>query len=67
MPKRTDHNPDTCMGICCGTCARCGRQFDHTDTRFDGHGRHGLTDYCRACVDQCDDSESADHRCVICA
>ncbi|MFI9304810.1 hypothetical protein ACIG0C_36360 [Kitasatospora aureofaciens] len=67
MAQPADHNPDTCMGVCCGTCARCGRQFDPDDTRHDGHARHALTDYCRACVDQCHESDNADHRCVICA
>ncbi|MFD5697491.1 hypothetical protein [Streptomyces lasiicapitis] len=48
-------------------CGKCKQPFDPADTRFDGHARHGLTDYCRRCVDACHDNEIADHRCVICA
>ncbi|MFF2954311.1 hypothetical protein ACFVVU_23575 [Kitasatospora sp. NPDC057965] len=62
-----DHNPDTCIGICCGTCGACGQQFDPTDTRYDGHARHHLSDYCRSCVDRCHETEIADHRCPVCA
>lgn len=48
-------------------CARCEKPFDPTDTRFDGRAQYKLTSYCRWCVDLCQDNESADHRCVICA
>ncbi|MEL3944834.1 hypothetical protein [Streptomyces sp. LNU-CPARS28] len=48
-------------------CRKCRQPFDPADTRFDGHARHGLTPYCRRCVDACHDNEIADHRCVICA
>jgi hypothetical protein len=48
-------------------CAKCRTAFDPTDTRFDGHAQHGVTPYCRRCVDLCHDNEIADHRCVICA
>ncbi|KDN84397.1 hypothetical protein [Kitasatospora cheerisanensis] len=55
------------LRITTGTCARCKRPFDASDTRWDGHDRYKQTDYCRNCVDRCHDSEIADHRCVICA
>lgn len=48
-------------------CRKCRAPFDPADTRFDGRARHGLTDYCRHCVDLCHDNNAADHRCVICA
>ncbi|MFJ3793818.1 hypothetical protein [Kitasatospora sp. NPDC090091] len=66
MTETTAHDADTCMGICCGTCARCGQQFDAADTRYDGYARHQLSDFCCGCVDRCHESEDADHRCVIC-
>ncbi|MDX2696857.1 hypothetical protein [Streptomyces ipomoeae] len=46
-------------------CGRCHQPFDPTDTRFDGHARHGDTPYCRSCVDNCHEG-SAEHVCVIC-
>ncbi|MGW2209943.1 hypothetical protein [Streptomyces sp. NPDC001781] len=48
-------------------CGKCRRAFDPADTRFDGHGRHQQTPYCRRCINRCRDTEIADHRCVICA
>ncbi|WP_239134632.1 hypothetical protein [Streptomyces sp. SID12488] len=59
--KTTEQQPTT------EACARCEKPFDPTDTRFDGRAQHKLTPYCRWCVDLCQDNESADHRCVICA
>lgn len=47
-------------------CGNCRRPFDPTDTTFDGAAQHGLTPYCRSCVDRCHDSEIADHRCIVC-
>jgi hypothetical protein len=47
-------------------CAKCKQPFDPADTAFDGRARYHLTPYCRGCVDLCHDTESADHRCVIC-
>ncbi|MFC9681319.1 hypothetical protein [Streptomyces sp. NPDC056948] len=48
-------------------CGKCKTPFDPADTRFDGHAQHGVTPYCRRCIDRCHDNEIADHRCVICA
>ena len=48
------------------SCARCGRAFDPTDTRFDGHARHARSPWCRGCVDQCHEAD-AGHRCPICS
>lgn len=48
-------------------CGKCKQPFDLTDTSRDGHNRFYLTPYCRRCVDACQDTEIADHRCVICA
>lgn len=50
-----------------GKCAACQKPFEPSDTRHDGQGRYGNTDWCRRCVDNCHDNESADHRCRICA
>jgi len=47
-------------------CGRCRRLFDPSDTRFDGHGRHRDTPWCRECVDRCHDSTDAFHKCPIC-
>ncbi|PBC80130.1 hypothetical protein BX265_4966 [Streptomyces sp. TLI_235] len=66
MTDYTDHDPDTCVGICCGTCARCGQQFDPTDTSFDGRARHALGDYCRSCVNRCHESTDFAHACPVC-
>lgn len=49
------------------SCAKCCTPFDPDDTRFDGHARYSLTDYCRGCVDWCNDGGAgAEHVCVIC-
>ncbi|MEU4348279.1 hypothetical protein [Streptomyces sp. NPDC023838] len=58
------HMPDTEEPA---ACAKCRQPFDPDDARFDGHARYSLTPYCRRCIDRCHDTESADHRCVICA
>ncbi|MFI2202691.1 hypothetical protein ACH47Z_18300 [Streptomyces sp. NPDC020192] len=47
-------------------CGRCRQPFDPTDTRFDGHARHGETPWCRWCVDRCHESTDAFHACPIC-
>jgi hypothetical protein len=47
-------------------CAKCQHPFDPSDTRFDGHGQHAQTPFCRRCVDRCHDTEIADHRCAVC-
>ncbi|MEV8031408.1 hypothetical protein [Streptomyces sp. NPDC086182] len=46
-------------------CGRCHRPFDPTDTRFDGHARHGDTPWCRQCIDNCHEG-SPEHACRIC-
>jgi hypothetical protein len=48
-------------------CGKCRREFDDTDTRFDGLSRYKATPFCRGCVDRCHDNETADHRCPVCA
>lgn len=50
-----------------GQCLACHKPFDAGDTRWDGHNRHDNTDWCRACVDRCHESEDAFHRCPVCA
>lgn len=47
-------------------CARCGRQFVPEDTTYAGWAQYRTSPFCRACVDVCHDSESADHRCAVC-
>lgn len=46
-------------------CGRCRWTFDPYDKRFDGHARHGDTNWCRRCVDNCHEG-SAEHVCAIC-
>lgn len=49
-----------------GKCLKCGTVFDPTDKRFlDSARQHRNSPFCRACVDQCHDSEIADHVCFI--
>jgi hypothetical protein len=48
-------------------CGACSVPFDPADVRWDGHGRHGGTDWCNRCVDRCHDNDSAGHRCRICS
>ncbi|MFH9072716.1 hypothetical protein [Streptomyces alboflavus] len=47
-------------------CGKCGTPFAPADTRHDGHARHGLTDYCRRCVDRCHESTDFAHACAVC-
>jgi hypothetical protein len=47
-------------------CGKCKKPFDPTDTRHDGQARHGVTSFCRRCVDRCHESTDAFHECVIC-
>ncbi|MFJ8154835.1 hypothetical protein [Streptomyces sp. NPDC094468] len=46
-------------------CARCHKQFDPSDPRFDGHARHRETTWCRRCIDNCHNG-GTEHVCVIC-
>jgi hypothetical protein len=48
-------------------CKKCRREFDDTDIRWDGQARYKETPFCRRCVDFCYESNSADHRCPVCA
>ncbi|APY88206.1 hypothetical protein DCW30_05695 [Streptomyces alfalfae] len=48
-------------------CRKCRTPFDPADHRFDGRAQYRDTPYCRSCTDFCQDTEIADHRCVICA
>lgn len=48
------------------SCGKCRKPFDPTDTSFDGRARHGVTSFCRRCVDLCHESTDAFHECVIC-
>jgi hypothetical protein len=50
-----------------GRCGRCRRPFDPADTRWDGYAEYHDSGYCRSCIDNCHDTEIADHRCPICA
>jgi hypothetical protein len=47
-------------------CGKCRQPFDSADTRHDGRARHGVTSFCRRCVDRCHESTDAFHECVIC-
>lgn len=47
-------------------CGKCKKPFGPADRRVRRAGQQE-TAYCRGCVDFCNDTEIADHRCVICA
>lgn len=47
-------------------CAKCRRQFDPADIRFiDSARRYSSSPFCSGCVDNCHDSEIADHFCPV--
>jgi len=49
-----------------GKCRKCGNVFDPTDNSFfDSARQHADSPFCRACRDQCHNSEIADHVCMI--
>lgn len=47
-------------------CRKCTARFDPSDIRFiDSRRRHADSPFCRACLDRCQDSELADHFCMV--
>lgn len=48
-------------------CAKCKTPFDADDPRYPGRARYYNTPYCRSCTDRCEETEIADHRCMVCA
>lgn len=51
--------------VSAGTCLKCLKAFDETDTSFEGRAQQGGTPFCRECVTRCHDTEIADHWCKI--
>ncbi|NUR38799.1 MAG: hypothetical protein HOV73_01765 [Streptomyces sp.] len=46
-------------------CQKCGQPFVEDGWFVDSRARHGDSPFCGECVDQCRDSEIADHWCVV--